>query len=108
MHIHIGIENDYEHYYCISKNDSFTSSQQFLDFCNEFNLNFEKSELSCVNKNSVEFCLKVKESIYDPEKLKEFSWKKLKENNIVGIVGVISKIKRGMDYQYLIHIDMGQ
>ena len=76
------IENDYEHYYCISKNDSFTSSQQFLDFCNEFNLNFEKSELSCVNKNSVEFCLKVKESIYDPEKLKEFSWKKLKENNV--------------------------
>ena len=77
------VEDNYEHYYCISKNDSLTSPQQFLDFCNEFNLDFEKSEVSCVNKKSVEFCLKVKESLYDPEKLKELSWKKLKENNVI-------------------------
>ena len=76
------IENKYEHYYCISKNNSFTSPQQFLDFCNQFNLDFEKSEISCVNKNSVEFCLKVKESLYDPEKLKSISWKKLKDNGV--------------------------
>ena len=76
------IENNYEHYYCISKTDSFTYPQQFLDFCNEFDLDFKKSEISCVNKDSVEFCLKVKESLYDPEKLKELSWKKLKENNV--------------------------
>ena len=87
------IENNYEHYYCISKNDSFTSPQQFLDFCNEFNLEFKKSEISCVNNDSVEFCLKVKESLYDPEKLKELSWRKLKENN----VKVNLNIKAGQD-----------
>ena len=76
------IENNYEHYYCISKNDSFTSPKQFLDFCHEFNLDFEKSEISCVNNNLIELCLKVKESIYDPQKLKKLSWKKLKENNV--------------------------
>jgi D-amino-acid oxidase len=76
------IENNYEHYYCISKNDSLTSPKQFLDFCKEFNLDFQKSEISCVNNNSIEFCLKVKESLYDPYKLKELSWKKLKENNV--------------------------
>ncbi len=76
------IENNYEHYYCISKNDSLTSPQKFVDFCHEFNLDFENSEILCVNMNSVEFCLKVKESIYDPIKLKKISWKKLKENNV--------------------------
>jgi len=76
------IDNTYEHYYCISKNKSLTSPEQFLDFCNEFDLEFEKSEISCVNKNSIAFCLKVKESIYDPKKLKELSWKKLKENDV--------------------------
>jgi len=76
------IENNYEHYYCISKNDSFTTPKQFLDFCKEFNLDFEKSDVSCVNSNSIEFCLKVKESIYDPQKLKNLSWKKLKENKV--------------------------
>jgi hypothetical protein len=76
------IENNYQHYYCISKNNSLTSAEQFLDFCQEFSLDFEKSEISCVNKNAIEFCLKVKESLYDPEKLKKLCWKKLKENNI--------------------------
>ena len=76
------IENKYEHYYCISKNDSFTTPTQFLDFCQEFNLEYEKTDISCINRDSVEFCLKVKESLYDPEKLKKLSWKKLQENNV--------------------------
>ena len=76
------IVSNYEHYYCIAKQHSLTSPQQFLDFCNEFNLVFSNSQISCVNSDSIELCLRVKESIYDPEKLKEISWVKLKQNNV--------------------------
>jgi len=76
------IITNYEHYYCIAKQHSLTSPQQFLDFCNEFGLTFTKSEISCVNNDSIELCLKVKESLYDPQKLREISWKKLKKNNV--------------------------
>ena len=76
------IEKNFEHYYCISKENSLTSPKQFLDFCNEFGLNFIKSKVSCVNDDSVEFCLKVEESLYDPQKLKELVWKKLKQNDV--------------------------
>lgn len=76
------IENDYEHYYCISKHDSLTSPKEFLDFCNEFKLEFIESDISCVNNDEIEFCLRVKESLYDPQKLKQLSWNKLKENDV--------------------------
>ena len=76
------IITNYEHYYCIAKQHSLTSPQQFLDFCNEFGLTFTKSEISCVNNDSIELCLKVKETLYDPQKLREISWKKLKKNNV--------------------------
>ena len=76
------IESGYEHYYCISKHDSLTSPKEFLDFCNEFKLEFTESRISCVNNNAIEFCLQVKESLYDPQKLKKLSWDKLKNNNV--------------------------
>ena len=76
------IVSDFEHYYCIAKENSLTSSTQFIDFCNNYNLDFIKSTVSCVNNDSVDLCVLVKESLYDPEKLRKVSWQKLKENNV--------------------------
>jgi len=74
---------DFEHFYCIAKENSLTSSEQFITFCNDHQLEYEKSMVSCVNPNSIDLCVRVKESVYDPKKLKEISWSKLKENNVV-------------------------
>jgi len=76
------IVNDYEHYYCISNNNSLTSAEKFINFCNEYNLEIEKTELDCVNKNSIDLCVNVKESVYDPIKLKKISVEMLKKNNV--------------------------
>ena len=76
------IITDYEHFYCISKRDSLTSSQQFIDFCTKYKLEIEKSELNCVNKDSIDLCLRVKESVYDPKILKKISIDLLKKNNV--------------------------
>ena len=73
---------DFEHYYCIAKENSLTSAKQFLDFCNKFQLEYTPSQLQFMNKDSIEMCIRVKESIYDPEKLKQICWKKLKDQNV--------------------------
>ena len=73
---------DFEHYYCIAKENSLTSAKQFLDFCNKFQLEYTPSQLQFMNKDSIEMCIRVKESVYDPEKLRQVCWKKLKDQNI--------------------------
>jgi hypothetical protein len=72
----------FEHYYCIAKENSLTSAKQFVDFCNKFGLEFSYSEISLVNKNSIDLCIVVKESVYDPEKLKKICLQKLREKNV--------------------------
>ena len=73
---------NFEHYYCIAKENSLTSAKQFLDFCNKFQLEYTPSQLQFMNKDSIEMCIRVKESVYDPEKLRQVCWKKLKEQNV--------------------------
>ena len=76
------IVNKYEHFYCISKNNSLTSSEQFIDFCTKYNLEFEKTNLDCVNKDLIDLCVRVNESVYDPNILKQISINLLKNNNV--------------------------
>ena len=73
---------DFEHYYCIAKENSLTSAKQFLDFCNKFQLEYTPSQLQFMNKDSIEMCIRVKESVYDPEKLRQICLKKLKDQNV--------------------------
>ena len=74
--------NHYDHYYCIAKKNSLTSAKQFVDFCAEYGLVIDKAELGCVQKDSIDLCVQVKESVYDPKKLKKISLDKLNECNV--------------------------
>ena len=76
------IVNQYDHYYCIAKKNSLTSAKQFVDFCAEYGLVIDKAELDCVQKDSIDLCVQVKESVYDPKKLKKISLDKLNECNV--------------------------
>ena len=76
------IVNDYDHFYCISKKNSLTSSEQFMNFCNKYKLETQKAKLDCVNADSIDLCLRVNESVYDPQILKKISTNLLNENNV--------------------------
>jgi subtilase family serine protease len=76
------IITNFEHFYCISKNNSLTSSEQFINFCTKYQLEIEKTNLDCVNKNSIDLCVRVKESVYDPKILKKISTNLLSKNNV--------------------------
>jgi D-amino-acid oxidase len=94
--------NDVNHYYCISSRDSLTTSSQYLDFLNKFNLEFTISELELLNKNAIDLCVKVKESIWDPVELKKICTNKLQTSNIK--LHLNSKINESIfkNYDYII------
>jgi len=76
------IVSNYDHYYCIAKKNSLTSARQFVSFCTKYGLVINEAKLDCVQKDSIDLCVHVKESVYDPKKLKKLSLDKLKEHNV--------------------------
>ena len=72
-----------ENFYCVSKNDSLVNADEYIDFCNRNSLEFEKTNLELVDENSIQLCLKVRENLYDYEKLKKNCWFKLKNLGVM-------------------------
>ena len=76
------IINNYDHYYCIAKEDSLTSPDEYIQFCKENNLEFSIAKLDVLKNENINLCIKVKESLFDPTKLRIQCWKKLNEFKI--------------------------
>ena len=76
------IINDTENYYCISKRNSLITAEEYIEFCERHGLEFTKSSLDIIDNEQIDLCVKVKEKLYDYEKLKEICWKKLNKNNV--------------------------
>ena len=72
------IMDDIAQYYCVAKERSLVSGAAYVEFCKTYNLEFTHANLDIVNPDMVEACMQVKESLIDPEKLREICWKKLK------------------------------
>jgi len=72
-----------ENYYCISKENSKTSAEEYLKFCQRNNLEYEITKLNILNENSIDLCVKVKENLFDHKKIKKICWEKLKKNNVI-------------------------
>ena len=71
-----------ENYYGLSKRNSLTTADEFMDFCKKHNLDFEIQDSGLLNKENLDLCIKVKENLLDPLKLKKVCWNKLKSNKV--------------------------
>ena len=91
-----------EHYYCISKNNSFTSREQYLDFCTELNLDFEETSLDVINNSNVSLTIRVKECLFDPYILKTICWKKLKTKGVNVFLNHFASKKIFQDYDFIV------
>jgi hypothetical protein len=80
------IDNHHEHYYAVAKEDSFLNKNQVLRIWDESGLEYQTADLDILNSQSIEGCLRVKESVFDPVKLKEAVWEKMKLHNVNVIV----------------------
>ena len=76
------IIDTFDHYYCISKDNSLTSREKYLDFCREIKLDFEEVNLDVINSSNISLVIKAKENLFDPNILKIICWKKLKSKKV--------------------------
>jgi len=90
------------HYYCIAKRDSFTTSQEYIDFCKRNNLEFTRADFGLVNKDKIDLCIKVKEQLIDPKKLKNLMLKKIERPNLKLFLGKSADQKILKDYDRVI------
>lgn len=91
------------HYYCISKRDSFTTATQYLEFCKRNKLKYELVTSELLDKSKIELCIKVNESLFDPIKLKEICIKKLKNSNISLFMNTKVNNENLQNYDYVIN-----
>ncbi len=71
-----------KHYYCIAREGSKTSAAQYVEFCRKCDLELREVSLDVINPDSVEASFEVRESLFDPHKLKEVCLRKLGDNNV--------------------------
>ncbi|MEX0920626.1 MAG: FAD-dependent oxidoreductase [Candidatus Pacearchaeota archaeon] len=65
------INSPNKHYYAIAKEKSFLNADQIFKIWSEQGLFYEVEDLDILNKNAIEKCARVKESLIDPQKFKE-------------------------------------
>ena len=71
------MNGDIEHYYCIAKEDSLVSTEQYKTFLDEMNLEYEEKTLDFIDKNVVDLIVEAKEFLFDSNKLRKICWDKL-------------------------------
>jgi len=78
------IVKNFPNYYTIAKDGSHISSYDYVQFCNNVNIeyNFEFPNSLFLNKNLIDTSFKVKEPIFDWEILKQLIEQKIKKTNI--------------------------
>ena len=96
------INGGIEHYYCIAKEDSKVNAKQYWTFLNEMDLPYVVKKLDFIDENVVDLVVKVKELLFDPNKLKQICWNKLSEYN-VDVMLDTEYISSNEDYDYVIN-----
>lgn len=76
------LDDGIEHYYSIAKEGSFLTPEQFSNVWKECGLEYEEKDLEIVNKEKIAANFKIKEFLFDPAKLKEICWLKLKQYKV--------------------------
>lgn len=76
------LNDNITHYYCIAKEGSFVTKDHCKKIFDSFGLEYEIVDLDIVNKNKIEASFEVKEYLFDPFKMKELCWEKLKKYNV--------------------------
>jgi|MDSZ01.1.fsa_nt_gb GR25 family glycosyltransferase involved in LPS biosynthesis len=76
------VNGDVEHYYCIAKNDSLVTSSEYKKFLDKINLPYEEKKLDFLHENVVSLVVGVDELLFNPNKLKNICWSKLKKHNV--------------------------
>jgi predicted dehydrogenase len=94
------IDDPHKHYYAIAKEESFLNANQCFKVWSECGLKYEITDLNILDKENIEKCVKVEESIIDPFKFKETCLKRCDE------YGVNIILNKKVDYNDMKNYDL--
>jgi len=75
------LDFDFDHYYCVSKENTKTSPSDYLKFCRDMGLEFEEvdPDPKILDPSKIALCLKGREGVYDISRLRALVLKRMKE-----------------------------
>ncbi|MBI2086872.1 MAG: FAD-binding oxidoreductase [Candidatus Zambryskibacteria bacterium] len=95
---------DNEHYYAVAKEDSKITGEEFLNFCKECELEHQEVELDeHLNPEHISLIIKGVESLIDPLKLRELSYKKIKESGVNLLLNKLFLPKHIDEYDWVVN-----
>lgn len=74
--------DEYDHFYAIAKRDSLTSAQDFIRFCEAMGLEHKPATPPIVRPDAVALCVRVRESLFDPDTLRALCWDRLRRAGV--------------------------
>jgi glycine/D-amino acid oxidase-like deaminating enzyme len=76
------VMDHYDHYYCIARDGSKVTAQEFRDFCIACDLEHDEASLDHFHNHMVDFTIRGRESIIDPIKLREIVRQRIEAEEI--------------------------
>ena len=74
--------NDSEHFYAVAANDSLTSADDYLAFCQDLRLEVETARPDVLAPTSVATSVRVREHLFDPDVLRKLVWDQLRDAGV--------------------------
>ena len=96
------IIDNFEHTYCIAKNGSKTSANQFVAFCKELGLEYVPTQNKLVHGDAIELSIKAKEAVVDIEKLRSICWDNLRGSGVNVSLNTKVTEEQLAGYEYLV------
>lgn len=72
------MDGENEHHYAVAKEGSFLNTEQCFKVWDKCGLEYEETELDILSKETIEKCIRIKESLIDPVKFKEICLERCK------------------------------
>jgi D-amino-acid oxidase len=92
-----------KNYYCIAKNGSKTSAEDYVKFLKSSGLEFRQSDLDLLKDENLSLSLEVVERLFDPDKLRKLAEDKMDENELSTIRGSTFTKEMKKYYDYVIN-----
>ena len=77
------IIEDFDHYYCIARENSRVSAENYLSFCDDFNLEYEiVDDFKFVNQEKIALTVKVKEALLNYDAVYEICKERINKSSL--------------------------
>lgn len=96
------IIEDSQHYYCIPKEGSYVTSEEYQVVCAKHGLDFTEDRHDMFDHKHVALSVRVKERLVDPDKLRALCWEKLKASGVNVLLNTEATKERLAPYEKIV------